>query len=95
MARYVCDFAQVRENGENLCSTAKDLTAAISSYSSEMDSALAKWSGDAQQSFDSANLDKIEEANAVADYVNSLGEFVKSAAEQIEKLETELASLTI
>lgn len=95
MARYVCDFAQVRETGENLCRTAKDLTAAINSYSSEMDSALSKWSGSAQQSFESANLSKIKKATAVADYVNSLGEFVKSAAEQIEELETELASLTI
>ena len=95
MAKYVCDFAQVKSNGEKLCQIASDLSSAVNNYSSSVQSTLSSWNGVAKTSFEGTNDGQVQESLANAQYINSLGEFVKSAADSIESLEGELAGLSI
>lgn len=95
MAKYVCDFDQVKANGENLCQAGTVLSSAINNYSSGINRSLSTWSGDAATAFNESNSKQVETSLANAEYIHSLGEFVKEAAQSIENLENELASLTI
>jgi len=95
VAKYVCDFAQVRANGEKLCQIASQLSSAINTYSSNIESSLSSWSGDASVAFQGSNSAQVKASLANAQYINSLGEFVKSAADSIESLEGELSGLSI
>ena len=95
MAKYVCDFAEVQAAGEKLCQTASDMTSAIDTYSSTIESDLSTWTGTAKSSFESTNTTQVTTAKADAQYINALGEFVKKASQSIQSLEEELASLSI
>ena len=95
MAKYVCDFAQVKEAGEKLCKVANDLSSAVNTYSSTVESSLSSWAGDAESAFSNSNAIQVSEAISNAQYINELGEFVKCAAESIESLEEQLAALSI
>ena len=47
MAKYVCDFDQVISAGDKLCSTASDMTTAVSNYATKVTSDLSTWTGSA------------------------------------------------
>ena len=95
MAKYVCDFDEVKSNGEKLCQIANELSSAINTYSSSIDSSLSTWQGSAAETFKQSNSKQVQTSTTNAKYINSLGEFVKQAAESIENLDNELASLSI
>lgn len=95
MAKYVCDVEQVSSAGDKLCQAASEIKSAVSSYSSKIDGTLSSWSGKAKDSFSNTNAKQVSLANQQAEYLNSLGEFVKNAAQSIESLEGELAGLNI
>ena len=95
MAKYVCDFEQVKAQGEKLCKIAGDLSSAISTYSSASSSSLSSWQGNAATQFNQSNSSQIKTYTDNAQYINSFGKFVKEAAESIEKLDNELAGLSI
>lgn len=95
MAKFVCDFEQVTAIGEKLCDSASDVISSVSNYDSRIDGDLSPWSGSAKGSFESTNSSQIENARSDAEYINALGEFVKQASSSIQKVEEELANLTI
>ena len=95
MAKYVCDFAQVTATGEKLCQSAADVLSSVNTYAARIDGDLSSWSGSAKSSFESTNSSQIETARSDAEYINALGEFVKQASSSIQKVEEELANLTI
>ena len=93
--KYVCDFSQVTSIGDQVCQSASDMASALNTYSSSISSDLSSWSGSAKSSFESSNNTHLQKSIAVANYVNSLGEFIKDASKCIETLEGELAALNI
>ena len=95
MAKYVCDFEQVKTNGEKICKAASGISSAISTYSSKIDSSLSKWEGDAADSFENTNSSQVQTSSTNAKNINSFGEFIKEVAQNIEDLENELAGLNI
>ena len=60
MAKYVCDFEQVKAQGEKLCKIAGDLSSAISTYSSASSSSLSSWQGPAATQFNQSNSSQIK-----------------------------------
>ena len=95
MAKFVCDFAQVKSTGEKLCSAASDLQSSISDYSSKIDGTLSSWNGEAKSSFCGKCSEQVKAAMQTAQKMEATGEFIKKAAQSIEELDQELASLSI
>lgn len=95
MAKYVCDFGQVKSAGEKLCTASSDLQSAISNYSSRIESDLHSWDGTAKSNFSTTNKDQVQSAMRTAQQMEALGEFIKNAAQSIEDLDEELAGLSI
>lgn len=95
MAKYVCDFDQVIAAGDKLCSTASEMTTAISNYSTKVTSDLSSWTGSAKGTFTSQCDTQIQLAQSNAQKMNSVGESIKKAAMSIQELETQLASQSI
>ena len=95
MAKFVCDYEQVTSIGEKMCQAATDVSTSVSSYSSSIESDLSTWTGVAKESYQATNSDQAQLAMKDADYINSLGEFIKDASSQIQKLDDELAGLSI
>lgn len=95
MAKYVCDFGQVKSAGEKLCSAASDLQSSISNYGSRIESDLSSWNGSAKSSFSSTCAEQVESAMQTAQQMENLGEFIKNAAQSIQDLEEQLAGLSI
>ena len=95
MAKFVCDIDQVIAAGDKLCSTASEMTAAVSNYSSKMASDLSSWNGNAKTSFTTQCEGQVQVASANAQKMNAIGESIKKAAMAIQELETQLASQSI
>ena len=95
MAKYVCDFEQVTAIGEKICQAATDISSSVKTYSTSIDGDLSEWNGNAKDQFNTANTSLVSTATTDAEYVNSLGEFIKKASSSIQELEEELASLSI
>lgn len=95
MAKYVCDFDQVIAAGDKLCSTASEMTTAVSNYSSKVTSDLSSWNGSAKSSFTAQCDGQVQIAAANAQKMNAVGESIKKAALSIQELETQLASQSI
>lgn len=95
MSKYVCDFGQVESAGGKLVNAGNKLKNAASSYSSGIESNLSQWTGVAKDSFSSSNAEQVDAMNSQGSYLCKLGEFVKTAAKNIEQLDNELASLEI
>ena len=95
MSKYVCDFDQVNSAGSKLCSTAAKMRSDASNYSSGIEASLSKWTGTAKDSFITSNAKQIELMNSQAEYLDSLGEFMKRAAKEIQDLDGELSTLEI
>ena len=95
MSKYVCDFGQVTNAGGKLVNAGNKLKNTASSYSSGIESNLSQWTGVAKDSFSSSNASQVEAMNAQGTYLCQLGEFIKTAAKNIETLDNDLASLEI
>lgn len=95
MSKYVCDYEQVKNAGRKLCEEAATLKSTVSKYFSGINSDMAKWTGVAKDSFNSSNDSQIELMNNEVEYLNSLGIFIKDAAQKIESLDNDLSKLEI
>lgn len=95
MAKYVCDVEQVTAAGDNLIKMASTLKSNVSSYSREITSDLANWTGSAKNSFSPQCDSQVELAQDASDEAQKIGEFLKSSAQAIQSLDDELASLSI
>lgn len=95
MAKYVCDFAEVISAGEKLCSAANSLKTDVQNYDTSITSDLSAWSGEAKNSFISQCAGQVELAIEKTKKLQETGEFIKSSAESIQNLESQLASLNI
>ena len=95
MAKYVCDFDQVIAAGEKLCSTASEMTTAVSNYATQVTSDLSSWNGSAKSSFTTQCEGQVQIAQANAQKMNAVGESIKKAATSIQELETQLAAQSI
>lgn len=95
MAKFVCDFDQVIAAGDKLCSTASEMTTAVSNYATKVTSDLSSWSGSAKGSFTTQCEGQVQLATANAQKMNAVGESIKKAAMAIQDLETQLASQSI
>lgn len=95
MAKFVCDFEQVRSVGEKLTSMANDLQSGISNYSSKINGDLSAWTGTAKNVFMQQCDAQVSQASSNAQSVANLGEFIINAAQSISDLETKLSNLSI
>lgn len=95
MAKYVCDFAQVIAAGEKLVSTATEMKTAVQNYDTKVTQDLASWNGNGKSSFSTQCTGQVQLATANAEQMEKVGEFIKSAAQSIQELESQLASLSI
>ena len=96
MARYVCDFDKVRDIGQNVIKAGSELSSAVNTYSSTIDSDLSGWTGGtAKSGFESSNQQIVQTASSDADYIEALGKFIVEAADAIEDVEEHLAGLSI
>lgn len=97
MAKYVCDFDQVKSAGDKLCSAADEMGDSVTTYSTNIfdDNNLASWTGPASDSFREVSEQQVEETTSHADDVRALGEFIQKVVEAIQSLEEELAGLSI
>lgn len=95
MAKYVCDFDQVIAAGDKLCSTATEMTTAVSNYANKVTSDLSSWTGSAKTSFTAQCEGQVQIATANAQKMNAVGESIKKAAMSIQELETQLAAQSI
>ncbi len=95
MAKYVCDFEQVYQIGEKVCEIETELETDINTYSTNMDSDLDKWSGEAKNAFTDTKGKQVESAQQDFTYMKELGEFIKTSAKNIENLEGQLSNIAI
>ena len=95
MAKFVCDFDQVIAAGDKLCSTASEMTTAVSNYATKVTSDLSSWTGSAKSSFTTQCDGQVQLATANAQKMNAVGESIKKAAMAIQELETQLAAQSI
>lgn len=95
MAKYVCDFDQVISAADKLCSTASEMTLAVSNYANKVSSDLSSWTGNAKGSFTTQCEGQVQIATANAKKMNDIGESIKKAAMSIQELETQLATQNI
>lgn len=93
MAKYVCDFSEVNRIGKELRSLAEELKTCVENFDSKVQSDLSSWNGTAKSSFvDQCKAQKII-ANSNAEVLGELGDFVMSAANNIQQLDDEFASI--
>ncbi len=95
MGKYVCDFDKVNSIGEKICSVAEEMEKSITNYDSQIKDDLSSWDGSAKSSFQNACDNQVLAAKSTSANMNEVGEFIKSAAEAINSLETELSSIEI
>ncbi len=95
MAKYVCDFEQVSSIGNEICEAVSDMLSSLTTYSSNIESNLSSWSGEAKSSFTATNSSLISQTTSDFEYINSLGEFIKASSEAIQSVEEELAAMKI
>lgn len=95
MAKYVCDFAQVKATGEKMCNTAVTMQTSVTTFASSIESDLSTWSGAAKENFYNQCSSQVEIANQNANKIKSAGEYIKKVAEAIEQLDNELATQRI
>ncbi len=95
MAKYVCDFDQVQSVGKNICDAASEMETSVSTYSSNIDGDLSGWNGAAKDSFNTTNTEQVAQATSNAQSMNELGNFIQDAAQSIQSLDSELASMSI
>lgn len=95
MAKYVCEFGSVISAGQKIIEAANDLTNAANTYSSKIESDLAGWSGEAKSSFSATCTSQVQATLAKAAEISAFGEFVVKAAQSIQQLDDQLASLSI
>lgn len=95
MAKYVCDYDQVKEVGDKLITTATNMQSSVASFSTSIESDLSSWSGAAKENFDSQTANQVEIANQNATKIREAGEYIKESANAIEELDNELAGLRI
>lgn len=95
MAKYVCDFDQVREVANKLIESANTLRDETTSYSSKIEEDLAGWTGDAKDAFVTSKNEILTNTNVNVDDITILGEFINEAVSKIEDLETQLSTYKI
>lgn len=95
MPIYICDFAQVSAVGEKLIESANDMITSTKRYSSNLNSDLSGWNGQAKSNFMNQCSSMVDTTCEKAEYIKSFGEFVKGASQSIQQLEDELSSLSI
>lgn len=95
MAKYVCDYAQVKAIGDNLINASTNMQTSVTTFSSSIESDLSTWSGSAKDGFTTQSTGQVELANQDAEKIRQAGEYIKEAAAAIEDLDNSLAALRI
>lgn len=95
MAKYVCDFEEVRKAGKNLKTTATDMEASIETYSTKIEGDLEGWESASKTSYMVANEEQKAKIKSVNEYATSMSEYIVMAADAIEQLENDLAKINI
>ena len=95
MSRYVCNYSEVEKAAKLLDEAAQNMKSFTNHYSTYINVNLSQWEGVAKNSFSSSNDKQIEMMNSQAEYLESLGEFVKDASYKIKTKDEELTKLEI
>ncbi len=93
MTKFVCDFDAVRSSAISLTKVADNLISDVNSYSNAVKAPLNEWTGSASESFDNFNSDCVKKTLDYTEEIKSFGKFIKEAADKIEEVDNELASL--
>lgn len=92
MPKYVCDTEEVKRIGNELTKAAEEIVTSAQEYASKIDGDLSEWDSAAKSSFTTVNQAQIATTGVDAEYTSKLGEFIQKAAEEITKLDENLAS---
>ena len=95
MAKYVCDFDILTSVGQQLQTSASDLTSSATEYSGKFESSLNSWQGSSKQMLTTQHKGQIDAANKKAEYINEFGQFLQQASQSMQELESQLSGLNI
>lgn len=95
MPKFVCDTDQVYSMGNKITQVANDMNTQVNGYSSRIESDLSGWNGKAKTTFISSNEKQVQTAQDDIIYLTELGEFIMKSAQEIQKMEEQLASMSI
>lgn len=95
MAKYVCDVEQVISAGEKMVSAGENLENSSNTYSSNIQSDISGWDGQAKTSFNSEYLSQMDSVSKKAKTMIEFGEFIKTSAKAIQELDDKLAEYDI
>ena len=95
MAKYVCDFETVSAVGQQLSSSASEMTSATSEYSGKFESSLSSWQGSSKSGLITQYKGQVDISNQKAQYLNEFGEFIVTTVQAIQELESQLSGLDI
>lgn len=95
MAKFVCDFDEVRKAGQNLSKTAGEMETSIKTYGTTIESDLAGWESSSKNAYINANNMQIKSAEQVNKYAENLSKYIVDAANKIEECENKLSQIDI
>ncbi len=95
MAKYVCDYDQLSSAATKLSDAANVLKTDVSNYATNMTSSLSTWEGSAKNSFTKQCEGQVKLATAKADEALQLAQYIKTAIQEIQKTDEEIAALKI
>ena len=95
MTKIVCDYNVVSRIAENIKNSVDNMNNTTNSYQSTISNDLTSWQGKAETSFVTGINNQVININNNISLVLAIAEHLKNAAEQIETLDEEFASITI
>ncbi len=95
MAKYVCDYEQLNSAATKLNDAANVLRTDINTYAADITNSLSSWDGSAKGSFTKQCEGQVKLAVAKADEATLAAEYIKTAVQEIQSTDEELASLKI
>lgn len=95
MAKYACDTAAVLKAGKKIVEIAEDTSSNYLDSVEKMDASLQNWSGDAQDSYLNAELQRAQTTINSLESLRNFGFYLQFVAKTIDEAEDELASQNI
>ena len=95
MAKYACDTEAVFKAGKKIVKIADDTTNDYMNSIEKIDLSLKDWSGDAQESYLDAELQRAQTTITDIESLRNFGYYLQFVAKTIDQAEEELASQNI
>jgi len=90
--KIVCDFEKIKEELTNMNNSITEMNTQLTQYTTSVAQDLTSWTGVAKEAFELTNTDQVETTNTHVTDLENITNFVEKSVEQIEALESKLAS---